>query len=312
VSTDSSPEADDASTRLRRNPAPYVLGAVITVLALYYVVLWATGALRTSIDVPVDAATPTTSRDYVTLQLRVQDVDLTRRVIEADVLPLAHGALAGRMTGEMRQGLRIGIARGSETTSVVTFPRRSVVDPMAVTLPVDRGDAAYPFDRPFTDFVLSVQDDATGAAVPFEVQMSNSARPWALSAVIAQPDVRDGVPTYRVTVDGHRDPLNITLVAFYVLAMLMTTVIAVTVIGSAILRGALEFSNIIWLSATMLAFPALRSAMPGAPPIGTALDFVLFFPCMCLVAAMLLWTAVHLLGRERGLLRRLRLPHDLG
>jgi hypothetical protein len=60
----------------------------------------------------------------------------------------------------------------------------------------------------------------------------------------------------------------------------------------------------------MLAFPALRSAMPGAPPIGTALDFVLFFPCMCLVAAMLLWTGVHLLGRERGVLRRLRPSHD--
>jgi hypothetical protein len=304
-------ETDDAPAPVRRNPAPYLLGTVVVLLAAYYAVLGATGALRTSIDVPVTGAAPAAGgADFVTLQLRVQDVDLTGRVIQADVLPVPHGSLAGRMPGEMTRGLRIRIARGGETTAVATFPQRSVVDPMALSFPVDRGDAAYPFDRPFADFALSVQDDATGATVPFELELSNSARPWALSATLGEPRIQDDVATYPVTIDGHRDPLNITLVGFYVLAIAMTTVIAVVTIGSAILRGALEFSNIIWLSATMLAFPALRSAMPGAPPIGTALDFVLFFPCMCLVAAMLLWTGVHLLGRERGVLRRLRPSHD--
>lgn len=60
--------------------------------------------------------------------------------------------------------------------------------------------------------------------------------------------------------------LSITLVSFYVLAILLTTLMAVVVIGSAILRRKLEFSNVIWLSATLLSFPALRGSMPGAPP----------------------------------------------
>lgn len=304
------PELDDVAARVRRNPAPFVLCVVLGILVLYYVALWGTGALRTSIDVPVAGDDPANGeRDYVTLQLRVQEVDLTGRVIQADVLPVPRGSLVARRAGEMTKSLRIQIASDGDTTSVVTFPRQAVLDPTTLSLTLDRGDVAYPFDRPFADFAISVQDDKTGAPVPFDVELSNSARPWALSAAIAEPTYDNDVAAYPVTLDGHRDPLNVTLVGFYVLAILFTTLIAVVIISSAILRGALEFSNIIWLSATMLSFPALRAAMPGAPPIGTALDFVVFFPSMCLIAAMLLWTGVHLLGRESGLLRRVRLPH---
>lgn len=316
MSTEPMEHADDhrhrdgeVAARVRRNPAPYILVVVVAILAAYYVVLWITGALRTSIDVPVDGADPAQgSRSYVSLQLRVQEVDVTSRVIYADVLPVPHGSFVGQKAGEMTRSLRIQIASGGDTTSVVTFPRQAVVDPTALSFALDRGDAAYPFDRPFADFAISVEDDKTGASIPFEVEMSNSARPWALSATIADPSFGEEVATYAVTLDGHRDPLNVTLVGFYVLAILLTTVIAVVTIGSAILRRKLEFSNIIWLSATMVSFPALRAAMPGAPPIGTALDFVVFFPCMCLIAAMLLWTGAHLVGRESGLLR-LRVPH---
>ncbi|KTR11695.1 DUF4436 family protein [Curtobacterium luteum] len=58
-----------------------------------------------------------------------------------------------------------------------------------------------------------------------------------------------------------------------------------------------------WLSATLLSFPALRSAMPGAPPIGRTLDFVFLFPCPALVAIMFVWTGAHLLWRESRVLR---------
>lgn len=84
----------------------------------------------------------------------------------------------------------------------------------------------------------------------------------------------------------------------------MTTLIAVVTIGIALLGRKLEFSNVIWLSATMLSFPALRSGMPGAPPIGTALDYIVLFPCICLIAAMLVWTGAYMLWRESSVLRR--------
>jgi hypothetical protein len=200
------------------------------------------------------------------------------------------------------------VASGGVTTSVVTFPGESVIDATAVSFTLDRGDAAYPLDRPFANFTLNVQNDRSEAAIPFDLDITNSARPWAMSAAIGDPVRRDAATLFPVKLDGHRDALNITLVGFYVLAILLTTMIAIVTIGSAILQRDLQFANIIWLSATMLAFPALRAAMPGAPPIGTALDFVVFFPCMCLIAAMLLWTGAHLLGRESRVLRALRLP----
>jgi hypothetical protein len=302
---------DSAEVSARRNPAPIIVLVVVVLLACYYVVLWATGALSTSTAVPLEGAEQEAgTTDYVTLNMRVHDVDLINRVVKADVLPVPHGALVGERSAEVARSVRVEVGNGAGAASVVTFPDRSVIDPAAVSLTLERGDSAYPLDRPFANFTVSVQDDETGESIPFVLDLTNSARPWVMSGTLDEPLVRQAVTHVPVTLQGHRDVLNITVVAFYVLAILFTTLIAVITIGGAILRSDLQFSNIIWLSATMLAFPALRSAMPGAPPIGTTLDFVVFFPSMCLIAAMLLWTGVYLIGQEHVVLRRLRLHHE--
>lgn len=294
---------DRSAVRRRRNPAPFILGAVAALLAVYYVIVGVTGVLESSTTVPIDGQEEVDG-DHLTLQMRVQDVDLTNRVILANVLPVPHGDYVGDKPGEMSRSLRIEVASGGVTTSVVTFPGESIVDPTSVTLTLDRGDSAYPFDTPFATFQLSIQDDETGDAVPFELALENSARPWVLAAQLGESSREGGRDLLPVTLDGNRDVLSVTLVAFYVLAILLTTLMAVVTIGSAILRRSLDFSNVIWLSATLLSFPALRSAMPGAPPIGTALDFIVFFPCICLIAGMLVWTGGYLLWRESSVLRR--------
>lgn len=294
----------------RRNPAPYILGVVALVLVLYYVVVALSGVLRTSTAVPIAGTTTPSTEDYLTLQMKTDDVDLTNRVIQASVLPIPHGSLVGSRPGEMSKSLRIEVSSGALTNSVVTFPGKSILDPTAISLTLDRGDTAYPFDKPFANFRISATNDATGANVPFVITMENSARPWQLSGTLDKvitEDTRDYQP---LTIDGSRDTLSVLLVMFYVLAILLTTLMAVVTIGSAVLSKNLEFANVIWLSATMLSFPALRSAMPGAPPIGTALDYVVFFPCICLIAAMLVWVGAHLLWRESSILRRRHLEDE--
>lgn len=296
-------EAQAEQRRRRRNPAPIVLVIAVVLLAIYYLVIGLSGALRTTTSVPV--AGPNDQRgSYMTLRMSVQDIDLTNRVIQANVLPIPHGNLVGDKAGEISRPLRIEVSSGGVTTSVVTFPGQSVVDPTSLTLTLDRGDTAYPFDQPFANFQLSVQNDKNGAAVPFQVDLSNSARPWVLDATRASAETQSGRQLVPITVDGHRDVLSVVIVSFYVLAILFTTLMAVVTIGSAILRRKLEFSNVIWLSATLLSFPALRSAMPGAPPIGTTLDFVFLFPCLVLVAIMFVWTGAYMLWRESSVFRR--------
>lgn len=289
-------------TRIRRNPAPFILAAFVALLAVYYAVLVVTGSLSTSTRVSIDQADVPTASEHVTLHVKLEQVDVTNRVLQATVLPSPHGALVGRKAGEMSRGLRIEVVSGGTTTSVISFPGRSIVDPTAVELAIDRGDTAYPFDRPFVDFSISAQDDRTGAAVPVELQVESASRPWVMSATMGEP-IRDGSQmVYPVQLDGHRDGLTVTLILFYVLVILLTTLIAVVTIGSALVQRSLEFSNVIWLSATMLAFPTLRNVMPDAPPLGTALDYIAFFPCVCAIAAMLLWTGLHLLRRESAVL----------
>lgn len=294
----------------RRNPAPWILAAVAVLLAAYYLVVGLSGTLTSSTAVPItgDQSVPTDS--YLTLQMKTQDIDLTNRVVQANLLPIAHGNLIGDRPGEIARSLRIEVSSAGLTTSVVTFPGKSVVDPTSVSLALDRGDSAYPFDQPFANFRVSVTDDETGDNVPFTITMENSARPWHLTASLGTSSTEKGIEVRPFTLDGSRDTLSVVLVLFYVLAILLTTLMAVVTIGTALLKRKLEFSNVIWLSATLLSFPALRSAMPGAPPIGTALDYLIFFPCICLIALMLVWTGAHLLWRESSTLRRRHLDDD--
>ncbi|SEE76902.1 protein of unknown function [Arthrobacter alpinus] len=299
------------TSRRRRNPAPIILGVAAALLAVYYVVVSLSGVLQTSSKVNVTGGIEPADGDFLTLQMRIQDVDLSNRVIQANVLPIPHGSLVGSKSGEMSRGLRIELSSGGVTTSVVTYPGKSIVDPTSVTLNLDRGDSAYPFDKPFANVHLSVQDDELNEAVPFVLTVENSARPWNLQGELAAPVSEDGKVSLPLSLQGHRDPLSITLVGFYVLAILLTTLMAVVTIGSALIKRQLEFSNVIWLSATMISFPALRSAMPGAPPIGTTLDFIVFFPCVCLIAGMLVWTGAHLLWRESALLRKRHFEDEL-
>ena len=304
-------QTTDAPTeqRTRRNPAPIILLVAVVLLAVYYVVIGLSGALKTTTAVPVTGSNNPTG-NYMTLRMSVQDVDLSNRVMQANVLPIPHGSFEGEKAGEISKPLRIEVSSGGVTTSVVTFPGQSVVDATSLTLTLDRGDTSYPFDQPFANFQLSVQNDDSGDAVPFEVDMTNSARPWVMNAVRSAGEQQDGRTLVPMQIDGHRDGLSVVIVSFYILAILFTTLMAVVTIGSAILRRKLEFANVIWLSATLLSFPALRSAMPGAPPIGTTLDFVFLFPCLALVAIMFVWTGAYLLWRESGVLRNRVLEDD--
>lgn len=295
---------DPDSGRRRRNPLMVVLLAAMVILGGYYTLILSSGALTSSPKVPLGRAPGVAAAPDLTLQLKVQDVDLTNRSMNLSLMPIPHAGLVGSKPGEMSRSLRIEIVSGGTTTSVVTYPGKSIVDPTAVTLELDRGDAAYPFDKPFADFRLSVQDDEAGSSVPFAISVENSARPWTMAGSVGEPVVDDGRTLYPVVLTGHRGTLNIALVLFYVLAILLTTLMAVVTIGTALLTRELDFANVIWLSATMLSFPTLRSAMPGAPPIGTGLDFVFFFPCMCLIALLLVWTGGYLLWRESETLRR--------
>ncbi|GAA1795947.1 DUF4436 family protein [Leucobacter iarius] len=299
-----------SAAKPKRNPAPYILGVAVLALVIYYVVVMFSGVLQSTTAVKVRGANTPTSDSYITLRVSTQDVDLTNRVIKANVQPIPHGEYVGKKAGEVSESLRIEVNSGGITTSVVTFPGESIVDPTSLSLALDRGDSDYPFDHPFANFSLSVQNDETGEAVPFKLEVSNSARPWILTAVLGSSSVEGDRTLHPVTIEGSRDALTVTLVLFYVLVILLTTLMAVVIIGSAILRRKLEFSNVIWLSATLLSFPALRSAMPGAPPIGTALDFLVLFPCLCLIAGMLVWTGGYLLWHESAVLRRRHLAEE--
>ena len=97
---------------------------------------------------------------------------------------------------------------------------------------------------------------------------------------------------------GERDELTIALVLLQLATIVLSTIIALIVVAVAITRRRVELAVVIWLGATLIAVPALRNAMPDAPPIGTRIDYLVLFPCMAVIAGSLLMTALLLLVRR--------------
>lgn len=138
----------------------------------------------------------------------------------------------------------------------------------------------YPFDDYLADFDL-------GAAIPSETETGE------MEDVHVTVRMTTNVHGYRIEADS--DPENLgggvylslevrrssTTIYFAVFVMVAQWVLALCVLAWAlsvlIRKRRIEATLFGWVGAMLFAFPALRNAVPGAPPIGSLTDFVAFF-----------------------------------
>jgi hypothetical protein len=92
--------------------------------------------------------------------------------------------------------------------------------------------------------------------------------------------------------------LPVSFAIFYIAGIVVVALITVAVIGGAIARGRVDFEQVIWLGAMLVAIPAVRNEMPGVPPIGTAVDLFVFLPSVVIVGMALLAAIVVLAVNE--------------
>ena len=273
-----------------------LLAATAGLLLIYYLALVVVGDLGHQTDVAVAREGLPPLDESVHVEMRVVEADPAKRTLQALMRPLSETAeYEGDNVGELSEPLLLQVFSSGRPPSSFAFPADSTVDEVAVDLELTRGSSFFPLDRPVADFRLSLETEEGGEPVPTNVELRNESETWVLDAAAS----RGQEGTVQVEIEARRDSLSIGLTVFNLMAIVLTTLIAVSVIGRSVILRDVEFSQVVWLSATLVAFPALRSAMPGAPPIGTTIDYLFFFPCMCIIAAALLTTAVMLAWRER-------------
>lgn len=111
----------------------------------------------------------------------------------------------------------------------------------------------------------------------------------------ADPNIAEAVITI------HR---AITIVGFAIFVMVIFWVIAIAIVLQAVAiasRGREpEPDTMGYMAALLFAFPFMRDALPGTPPVGTLSDFLSFFWAEALVALALITTLISWLRRPNG------------
>ncbi len=230
--------------------------------------------------------------DWVELDITAQEVNPTTQDLTLAVVPIPHGGLAG---GAPDAPVFTRDVEISATALAKPFETKAGDPAELQFIPVglSGGTASdYPFDR----YNVSVGWSAStgGTALPVAITFRDAdpffvARPKETAAGPARLDARVS-----------RSRSTLILAWFMIVAM---WALALAVLGGAEVlirkRQGLTWPAMGWMAATLFALIGMRNAAPGAPPIGSLMDYVAFFWAEGIIAASLTCTAVFAIRSER-------------
>jgi hypothetical protein len=280
-----------ARAAVRRSRWRLVLVVGGAVLVAYYGLVLAGMRNRDSSAVALDDAGVAHPADRVTVQAEAVELDPSTGSLEMRLRPVPRGSVAAREVGQLRQPLVIEVASPGQPPQSFDFPADQVVDPVVASVATTTGAHRFPFDRPRSD--LRIEALSRGRPVPLDLEVTDETEGWSLSGR-ARPD-GDAVD---LRLDAGREMLPISFALLYIAGIVVVALITVAVIGGAIARGRVDFDQVIWLGAMLVAVPAVRNEMPGVPPIGTAVDLFVFLPSVVVVGLALLAAIVVLAVNE--------------
>ena len=205
----------------------------------------------------------------------------------AGVMYVLPGAGLADESGRLRQDLSVHVLPVLGAGSV-TYPAGQVPTPLNLLVSASGSVREYPFDDYATSIVSSVEtrssDTSPWTTVPVVVGAESELGGWALSfstpgaAAIGGNEFRaaDG---YGIQALGARRALStialaIVLLLFMVLSAVMTAFVARAVV---LQHRRVEPSLAGWMGAVLFALVPLRNFLPGAPPLGSWIDVLIFF-----------------------------------
>ncbi len=177
--------------------------------------------------------------------------------------------------------------------------------PGDVTLSMEGQATDYPFDRHQATmwiYAVSPSKDATSldeaAPVPIALDLTGKLPGLKLDAALNEADSSEEfqVVDFTITRAGTVIFFSIFVMAAMWALALSAVLVAVYVLFSA--RKA-ELGMLSWMAALLFAFPNIRNAVPGTPPIGSLVDFLAFFWAEALAAVALLCVAAVWLFRPQ-------------
>lgn len=228
--------------------------------------------------------------DRVDIDASVQRVDAAGRELVLRVLVTPRGSLAE--AGGISPAQTLTLQTSPSIRRDLTFPAHSRIATVDVPVTLTAGSITdYPFDA--YDAALEFSAVQGDEAVPVRMTLANSD---ALFAATVDASDADGTAVFDV---GLARSTSVLIFAVFMMAAMWALALAV-LIGAWFLvsrRKGLTWPALGWMAATLFALAAFRNTAPGAPPIGSLLDYVAFLWAETLIAFCVI--AVVVMGMRR-------------
>jgi hypothetical protein len=238
----------------------------------------------------------TTQPDRLDILAEVVTIDLNRYEMLVRLAFVPRGALsdADGMTLARDVVLVVNAASGPSERQLAAGRLPS---PTEVKLSFYEGEVAdFPFDSHRATLLLAVGSSRSSSWEPVPIAVEVVAEVHGLAVQAAIIPNRDGTLAVQFSITRSWATKGFTLLIMATMWSLALSVLALTVSVVALGRK-LETAILGWLGAMLFAFPALRNAAPGAPPIGTLGDYLAFFWAETIVALCLVLIAVVYIRR---------------
>lgn len=267
------------------------------VLALIYVAVVALYALNERFAT-IEGCEGEPPSDAILLSLSPETVDAAQDRLSATLTVLSFGPVGSPDSSLLTDPLTIFVSDNDGPRSF-TIGQDEIPSPLSLRLITDGFVERWPFDAHSVDFaVVSLQSvDGDESAIPTLLCGSAHVPGWVFTSdEVAGTDevVVDGEPVTQLRVTASR---SVATVAFGIVILALMAVLPVLGLTVAIVayRGIrkVEATLMSWMAAMLFATIPLRTFLPGSPPIGSWVDYLVV---LWVVAGLVLGLVIYVMA----------------
>jgi hypothetical protein len=291
VTTESAP-----SRRSRRRGRAIAI-TLVAVLVVVYVVVVALYALSER-AANIEGCTEEPPADAVLLSITPESVNAASDRIVANLTVLSFGPIGSADTSLLSEPLTI-LVSDTDGPRSFTIAQDEIPSPQSLNFITDGYVERWPFDSHSVDVaILSLQGDGEDmTAIPTLLCGSAHVPGWTFSSEeVAGTDeiVVDGEPVTQIRVTATRSGATVAfgIVILGLMAVLPILGLTVAIVAYRGIRK-VEATLMSWMAAMLFATIPLRTFLPGSPPIGSWVDYLVV---LWVVAGLVLGLVIYVLA----------------
>lgn len=216
--------------------------------------------------------------------VQVQDIDTVRGVLRGTLqIQAASDELLGE-AGSLTHDVRLTLIPGEPSEITLPAGSQGIFVQRTLSIPIEVQIERYPFDSYETPVVILAQA-ATGPdgeleAVPVSTGLSSDLAGWVVRRGTIPDDgevvTSTGATVLVITLRRAGSTIAISLLLLSLMVVLgVLALLVARAVGQR--RRKVEATMAGWFAAMLFALIPLRTNLPGAPPLGAWIDYVVFF-----------------------------------